>query len=136
MTDRDEKKFVDYVKYTLKAPIIVHPMWMDLTEEMKQSARMSRLGRHPESIECSDYEAMLYLSSSSLVSPLSESWFRLYVHLFVSAHPDHKDFQEGVSPPSEYELGLLKGLKQWIFKQQMQSIKEKRKLESVYPALS
>ena len=131
MSKKTEKEFVDRMLYVLKAPIIVFKGQEDtVTEEMKTKANLERLSqniRDSEKEECTDYEAMLYISSASLVAPMSHEWAVLYTHLFLQVYPEHSELQEGVEKPHEYELGLLKDLKAWIYKKQVQALKDKVK---------
>lgn len=131
----DENKFVDTMMYALTAPMITWPQCESIyTPENVGRAKMERLamimmlkGQPPD--RCSDFEAALYISSWTLSAPPSEHWFRLYMHLFKKCFPNQTEIFEDVREPDRWELEDLERLKVWIFKQQMQAIKDRSKQE-------
>ena len=101
-----------------------------LTADMTAKVKMYRLAdaaKKGELYECTDYEASLYLSCASLANPLSYTWTKLYVHVFMKCFPDRTEIQEGIQTPDEWELQDLTRLKQWIFRKQIEEMKLREK---------
>lgn len=131
-----EADFVDRLMYALRAPIIAWPGCEDsITEEQCTKAKLHRLAMAATAKvldEASDFEAMLYIMTSTLANPPSHTWYKIYTHLFCKFYPNQATemFGDRIEKPEEYELTRdLRGLKQWIFKKQMQALKEKDKKE-------
>lgn len=128
---KEQKKFVDTFMYCLTAPFIVWPFMEDTwTEQMRAKAKVLRLAyagkNNGFSDECTDFEAMLYISSASLANPPSHEWTKIYVHLFMQFYPERKEIQEGIERANEWELRDLTRLKQWIFRKQAEALREKK----------
>ena len=104
-------------------PIIGHTAWAEsITEEQKQRITIERMKQIKEANgekidEATDYEAMIYLSTASLATPLSPMWQRIYYYLFKKFYPEKSDFirdhEAKLDIQSEPEL---KHLKRWLFK--------------------
>jgi hypothetical protein len=128
-----ENDFVDRLMYVFKAPIIVWPgSESDITEEMHSKSTLYRLAliaTAQKLIEATEYEAMLYIMTASLANPLAHSATKIYGSLFCKFYPNNAGLMEGLEKPSEWELQDLKRLQQWIFKQQIKTLKEKEKAE-------
>jgi hypothetical protein len=127
----EEHRFVDLMMYALTAPTIVWPQDVP-DKEMLERAKLERLAAVAQSKGqplpmCTDFEAVIYLSGWSLEHPPSEHWFRLYMYVFKKCFPGKADFLDGAPEPQEYEMHDLVRLKEWIFKKQMEHIKEKQK---------
>ena len=125
---RDEKEFVESVLYFLKAPVIIWPGYEDDFKDKWDQVLLYRLANARETFaqkECTEFEAMLYVSSASLVHPLSHEWAEIYFWLFRRWRPDAADAND----IGGYELGFpereeLMRLRRWIFKGQMLHLKE------------
>lgn len=130
-----EADFVDRLLYVLKAPIIAWPgCESTITEEQCANAKLHRLAMTATALkleEATDYEGMLYIMTSTLANPPSHTWYKIYMHLFCKFYPEQsKMLGDNLEKPEEYELTRdLKGLKVWIFKKQMQALKDKEKAE-------
>lgn len=129
-----EKKFVDTMMYMMIAPTIVAPGYEDqITKEMKNKAQLYRMAgqQNIEQERATDYDALLYLMTISFLQPLTQSWKKIYLNLFLKYH----NISEIVSEPEkqywilrdkeldEEELHSLHKLQRWIFKRQMEHIK-------------
>ena len=126
--------FVDRLMYTLQAPIIVYPGYEDtvLPEQRDRVnfERLAMLATAKDMIECTDYEAALYLSTASQIAPMSHTWVKIYTSVFLKAFPQSKELLDEEAQTQklyEYEQYELTRFKQWIFKQQMQALKAKEK---------
>lgn len=125
----DEEDFVDRLMYVFKAPIITWPSFeSDITQEMHATATLHRLAMTATALkieEATDYEAMLYIMTASMVNPLSHSWVKIYGYLFGKFYPQNAQLNEGLEKPSEWELSRdLKQLKTWIYRKQKEHMKE------------
>ena len=131
---KEEKQFTERLAYMLMAPTIVWPqMEGSITEEMKQRCKTERLLAVAQGVEgtATDFEAMIFISSATLANPPSQTWFRLYIHLFKRFYPEqHKQITGEMGEerePQPHELQELERLKQWIYKKQTEAIKAKQK---------
>ena len=132
-TDADQ--FVDQFMYLLTAPYMFYPPWDDFWtyQDRKNDALMQRLAHGQEiwdTKECTEYEAMIYISSATLVHPPSHDWFQIYMWLFNRWNPELAKEQD--LQPDRPELNVnqredLARLRQWIFTRQMEHMKAKRK---------
>ena len=70
--------------------------------------------------EASDEEAFAYLYTASLVAPLRDEWFRIYMYLGYKIAPERmKEKIAKLNPPEEltdYEKYLLQRLKEYIYR--------------------
>jgi len=70
--------------------------------------------------EASDEEAFAYLYTASLVAPLKDEWFRIYMYLGYKVAPERmKEKIAELNPPEEltdYEKYMLQRLKEYIYK--------------------
>lgn len=105
--------------------IIGHTAWADtITEEQKQRIQIERLKQIKQAngekiTEATDYEAMVYISTASLATPLSHSWFNIYAFLFRKFYPKKVDqiFEKHEGQKLELiETRDLKKLKAWLYK--------------------
>ena len=123
----------------LRDPIICHERNLDRPPEKIQSAiTLMRLAenllankenRQPLG---TDAECAWYLSSASLDAPLSSEWVRIYGYCFTklcqfmnTEIPD--DLRQ--DKLNNYEMGLLLGLKQWIYRKRSEARKDKDRAE-------
>jgi hypothetical protein len=105
----------------LFAPIIAYTGWEDVvTDEMKNRIQIERLA-NPLMETATDYEAMVYLHTASLATPLSREMTNVYSYLFSKYHTKQAmEIGVYVDKISETEERELSQLKKWIFKKQMQ----------------
>lgn len=116
---------VDTVEKSVRklfAPIIAYQGWEDaVTEEMKHRIQMERFATSP-SETATDYEAMVYLHTASLATPLSREMTNVYSYLFSKYHTEQaKKIDVYTDKISEAEERELSRLKEWIFQKQMKS---------------
>ena len=121
--------------YLLMAPYMFYPPWGDVWDanDNKTTAKFQRLihaGEIFEAQQCTEFEAMLYISTATLSHPSGHDWFNIYMWLFNRWNPERAKEQDLL--PDRPELNVnqkedLSRLRRWIFSQQMGHIKEKRK---------
>ena len=130
---RNDKEFVDFFMYLLKAPVIVYPGWEDSFRDQWDKVLMERMVHHKEIFTqqmCTEYEAMLYVSSATLVAPPSHDWYVIYMWLFrrwnkeAAEQIGMDDVREKLNINQQEDLGRLR---RWIFNGQRNHLKEKAK---------
>jgi hypothetical protein len=129
----DAEQFVDQAMYFLTAPYITWPDYEDIyqSNDNRTKALMFRLAHHKEVFDthqCTEFEAMLYISTATLAAPPSHDWFQIYMWLFNRWNPELA--QQNDLKPDRPELNVnqqedLARLRQWIFRQQMAHLKVK-----------
>ena len=130
--DQFVDQFVDQFMYLLTAPYMFYPPWGDIWtyQDRKNDALMHRLARGQEiwdTKECTEYEAMIYLSSASLAAPMSRDWGQVYFYLFTRAMPEQAmAIGNEVTELDRSQQVDLTRLRQWIFTRQMEHMKAKR----------
>ena len=104
------------------APIIAYTGWEDVvTDDMKNKIQMERLA-NPLMETATDYEAMVYLHTASLATPLSREMTDVYSYLFSKFHTEQaKKIEVYTDKITETEERELSRLKKWIFQKQMKS---------------
>ena len=132
---KDTDQFVDQFMYLLTAPYMFYPPWEDVwhANDNKTTAKLHRLMHAKEIFEteqCTEFEAMLYISTVTLSHPPGHDWFNIYMWLFNRWKPELAKEQDLL--PDRPELNVnqrddLARLRQWIFSQQMKHMKAKRK---------
>lgn len=138
-TRREADRFVDTIMYTMFAPLIVFPGWEDSFKDHKMEAIAHRMAHQQEVFdrqECTEYEAMLYVSSASLVAPPEHDWVQVYLWLFQRYKPEFAEAND--LKPDRAELNAqqrekLTGLRRWVFRRQMEHMKAKNKDEKPPP---
>ncbi len=115
MVDKFEKEIKRWF-----APIIAYKGWEDVvTEKMKNRAQLERFAA-PLAKTATDYEAMVYLHTASLATPLSRELQGVYSFLF-SKYNEKQAKEIGVYKEQldDLERHELLRLKNWIYKRQM-----------------
>jgi hypothetical protein len=104
----------------LFGPIIAYPGWEDVaTDEMKNRIQIERL-TNPLSETATDYEAMVYLHTASLATPLSHEMVNLYSFLFSKYYTEQaKEIGTYTDKITETEEKELAKLKRWIYDKQI-----------------
>lgn len=103
------------------APIIAYIGWEDIvTDDMKNRIQMERLA-NPLMETATDYEAMVYLHTASLATPLSTEMTNVYSYLFSKYYAKQaKGIGVYTERISELEQRELLRLKKWIYEKQTQ----------------
>ena len=107
------------------------PQWVDVVTMHKDEITLQRLGHHREIFEtqqCTEFEAMLYISTASLECPLNHDWTEIYMYPFKKWSPE-KAKAAGIEPPdklSRYpQQEDLTKLRRWIYRSQMHHLRSK-----------
>jgi hypothetical protein len=104
------------------APIIAYTGWEDVvTDEMKNRIQIERMA-NPLGETATDYEAIVYLHTASLATPMSTEMTNIYSYLFSKYHGEQAKrigvYLDKVTETEEHELMRLK---KWIFEKQTKS---------------
>ena len=131
MTKTKQDSFQLEFLYMIKPPIIVPPSMIDaVTTEQKNQHQLEAMLHKKEIFEqkqASDYSAMLYISFSSLEHPLTHEHLHIYERLFSKFFDIEKALGKKAPELDEIEKQELARLKSWIFKKQIEHLKEKLK---------
>lgn len=130
---KDEKEFVGFFMYMLTAPVIVWPGWEDSYRDRWPDVLMNRLAHGRQVFAermCTEFEAMLFISSATLNAVPAHDWVQVYLWLFARWKPDVAEAED--IKPDRAELNAqqkekLAELRAWVFKGQLQRLKEKGK---------
>jgi hypothetical protein len=128
--ERELDKQIKRLVWSLTKPLVVCPGgWGDtMPEWMKGEVTLQRLTQNLKGEEgmATDIEALIYLYTASLVAPFNESWTNIYVYLTKKCTEARgKGWPKEIGNPklTEYQQGLLKHLKEWIWQQQAKRLR-------------
>lgn len=132
-----EERFVKSIMYTFYAPLVLYPGWEDSFKDKWLEVTAHRMKHQAEIFEeqvCTELEAMLYISSATLVAPPSHDWFQIYMWLFHRWKPEMAEQMD--LKPDHPELDMnqkedLARLRSWIFRKQQEHLRQKMKGEKV-----
>jgi hypothetical protein len=137
---KDLDSQVDELVGTFFDPIIVMPGgWGDtLPDWIKSQITLERLAQNMktlkgEKLTATDAEACAYLYTASLEAPMDNDWTRIYLYVagrVVSRGRDTKipgDIR--VDSLNDYQIGLLRDLKDWIYGRRLKARQERQKME-------
>lgn len=122
----------------LTDPIIVMPGgWGEILPDwIKSQITLERLAQNAraskgEKMTATDAEACAYLYTASLEAPMSRDWAQVYFYVTGKAASWDKDDRIlddiRVDSLDDYQVGLLKGLKDWIYECRLKARKKKKK---------
>jgi hypothetical protein len=120
---QEEQRFVDGMMYLLVGPLIGWPGWEDLMSRHKDDIMLQRLAHGSQILKeelCTEFEAMLYLSTASLAFPMSHDWAEIYMYLFRRWRPEQAEKLDRT------QVEDLNRLRRWIFRTQMNHLKRRR----------
>lgn len=130
----DDKKFDLQFMYMLKCPVICWVGFEDsLTDEQKEKYKLESMTNVIEIFEkeqACDYHVCIYFSQASLVAKPSHEWSRIYFYLMQKCFGlEATDFiNDGKLIELEAtEIEQMNDLKRWIFKHQIEHIKQEIK---------
>jgi hypothetical protein len=103
----------------LFSPVIAYKGWEDaVTDEMKNNILTERLA-NASSETATDLEAMVYLHTASLATPLGREMVDVYSYLFSKYYPEQaKQIGNYTEKIEETEQCELSKLKKWIYDSQ------------------
>jgi len=129
---------------TFTDPIIVMPGgWGDtLPDWIKTSITLERLVMNMESLKgkeptATDAEACAYLYTASLTNPMGSDWTQIYLYIATKCYEKHRSKESGMKMPgdirvdslSDYQMGELRRLKDWIYRQRTRAREDKDRAE-------
>ena len=136
--DRKADGWISDLVGALTDPIICYGNNLDRPpEKIQEAITMQRLIENILAVKenrtplGTDAEAAWYLSTASLETPLPSEWVRIYMYTFNKTCKMTKtEVPEDLRQEelSQYEMGLLLGLKQWIYKVRTENRKEKDRI--------
>lgn len=120
--------------YPQLAPCVSWPGYEDMMAQHRQDVTVQRFLHAKEVFrdqQCTELEAMLYISTATLVHPPSSSWADIYGWLFTRWAQAKGQSEEGLRQAGvlherdldQQERQMLAGLRCWIFKQQIARVK-------------
>ena len=138
MKDLDSQ--VDELVGTFFDPIIVMPGgWGDtLPDWLKSQITLERLAQNMKTLKgakltATDAEACAYLYTASLEAPMDNDWTRIYLYVagrVVSRGQDTEIPSDiRVDSLNDYQIGLLRDLKDWIYGQRLKVRRERQRME-------
>jgi len=121
-------------------PIIVYPSgWEDtLPDWIKPAITMERLIENMKALKgetptATDAEVLAYMYPRSLEAPLDSDWTQIYLYISSRVVSRHKETEvpEDIKVDSlnDYQAGLLRHLKDWIYEHRIKVRKERRRVE-------
>jgi hypothetical protein len=120
--------------HATNAPLVLHPEWADSYKEFAPKAaeeRIAKVKRGDLSKEATDFEALLYLSTVSLVTPINTDDHDLMMYLFRKTNgneaADRLDFPKVNLEANPSLKDALTKLKKWIYATQEKHLAEKKK---------
>ena len=118
---------------SLSKPIVLHPGWREVPEHLIEEIMIQRRqqAERGEKGEATDAEILAYLYTASLAAPMDHEYVNIYMHL-LQKYLDQKkierpDFLREDVELSEYEQGLLRELRRWIWSRAERACKKNRK---------
>ena len=131
---------IDSLVDVLVDPIIVIPGgWGDtLPEWIKNQITLERLAQNMKALKgekstATDAEACAYLYTASLEAPMDSDWTQIYLYVAGKVVSRAKDTQIPddikVDSLNDYQMKLLKDLKDWIYEQRVKHRQEKQRAE-------
>jgi hypothetical protein len=120
------RKPIAILVHRLSAPIIAWPGCEDcVPEELATRARLARLVSHEET--ATNEECLIYMHTVSLVSPLDQTWYNIYTFIFSQLFPKQaKKIGVYRDQLDSFEQQHLKGLKDWIWRKQVEALKQRK----------
>jgi hypothetical protein len=128
----------------LTDPIIIYPSpWgADIPENLKEQIPMERLIMNMKvlhegkGVPVGDLEALVYMFPRSMEAPMVDEQFRIYLHcwnqamkfMHIEVPEDLK--QKKYEELNQYEMGLLDGLKRFIWDRRVKARKERARGET------
>jgi hypothetical protein len=124
-------KQIEETVAVLTDPIIVFdPGWAeDLPDWLKAEITLQRLAQQVTGEEgiATDAEALAYVSNASLAVPLDSDWVEIYQYLFTRVMKDKVPEELRRESLDDYRMGLLRELKQWLWRQRVKARQERAK---------
>lgn len=130
---QSEDRFCDSIMYTFFAPRVAWPGYEDDFKDKWMEITAQRVKHQKEVFQqeqCTEFEAMLYLSTATLAAPPTHDWGQIYFWLFQRYQPEIAEANDiGPDRPdlNAQQQEKLTGLRRWVFRRQMEHLKGKTK---------
>lgn len=132
--EKESEEFAQLFVHILRAPMVVWPGYEEEFKDKWDKVLIQRLAHYQDFVEkmCTEYEAMLYISTATLVAPPSHNWFNIYMWLFNRYMPEAATANDLAGPTKleGNEADDLERLRRWIFKSQELNLRSKSKPEA------
>ena len=144
MTTQQVERGISDIVGALTDPIIVHPGgWGDtLPDWLKTAITLERIAMNVkelkgEEITSTDAEACAYLYTACLCFPFDNDWTDIYLYVTGQVYSRHRAKESDVQVPedirvesiSDYQMGELRRLKDWIYQKRTQARLDKDRAE-------
>lgn len=144
MTNQQIEKGISDIVGALSDPIIAYPGgWADtLPDWLKTAITVERMAMNVkalagEEITGTDAEACAYLFTAGLTNPMDSDWSEIYIYIANQVYNRHRTKESGVQFPedirvdsiSDYQMGDLRRLKDWIFLRRTRARQENDRAE-------
>lgn len=131
------QKMFDQLAVELARPTILHAEWAStipqtqLDHVIPERLKQLMLNKGQQLTQVTDYEAMLYVSTLSMLAPLANSSYNIYVYLFTKCLPE-----QAKTIFSDYELARqldisekmeLDDMKRKLYNKSVQKLKAAQK---------
>jgi len=138
--ERQIDKGISDIVGVFRDPIIASPGgWADsLPDWLKHAITLERLienvrALHEGEMTGTDAEACAYLFTASLESPMDSDWTDIYLYIANQVYNRHRSKESGVQFPediqvksiSDYQMGELRRLKDWIYQTRIRARQER-----------
>lgn len=115
--------------------IVLEPGW-EVPDWIRKEMPIARLAQQMKGLKdpaevglASELECLAYLSNASLVAPMHNEWVDIYFYIFTRVMK-----QKGKEVPadlvkeeiSDYQKGLLREFREWLWKQRVKARKERK----------
>ena len=143
-TEVQVEKGISDIVGALTDPIIVFPGgWGDtLPEWLKHATTAERLAMNirahrGEEMTGTDAEACAYLYTACLTQPADHDWTQIHLYITTQVYSRHRTKESGVQVPedirvesiSDYQMGELRRLKNWIYERRVRERQERDRAE-------
>lgn len=124
---------MDRLAFAMCKPLIVYPGgWHDtIPDHLKTTWKVESLvqARNGEEMG-TDVEALMYLYTAALTTPLDDDWSQIYFYLVTKYMKDRVPEDISVRELDRYRQGLLQDLKRHIWKKQAKHWVQDKKRET------
>ena len=112
-------------------PVVVFAPGWDTPEWLFGEIKLQRLAQliTGEEETATDAEALVYVSNASLCVPLASEWVEIYEYLLTKVMGDKVPQELKKEELTDYKMGLLRELKEWIWRQKKKARDERAKGE-------
>lgn len=131
---RDEQKFVFEFMDMLTAPIITFTtLWADaIPQKLRENIQLSRLLAGMKREETATIpEVVAYMITRTFESPMHSEWVNIYTWCSMQyvTQWENREVPTDIAPEklTDYEQGLLKELRNWIYKKRRETVKSRMK---------